>query len=114
MPIVTGPGVSSFRNMVITARFSLASGIAHVFPEGRMIVAIISTDANMADLDLETRDGGGTWREWRLPDLSALWVPGINDWNPFPVFIITDGVNTRILNDGANPIDDIQYMYMEI
>lgn len=100
--------------MKITARFTLASGIALVFPQGRLIVAIFSTDADFDDLDLETIDESAAFREWRLADLTGLWTPVASAWIPFPAFIITDGVSTRILNDGANPITNIQYIYMEI
>ena len=113
MPFITGPGVSSFSNLKITAAFELTAGSTLIFPEGRMPVAIYSNDGDFDDLNLEGESADG-WEEFLLPDLSAVWIPNAQEWNGVPWMVISDGVSFRLRNAGANPITGIQYYYMEI
>jgi len=113
MPISGGQAGKGLSQMIITARFDLAPGANLVFPSGRLLIGIFSTDSDFDDLDLETYEALPFWRQWVKDDILP-WVPDDQSWNPFPAWIITDGVNTRIVNAGANPISNMQYMYMEI
>jgi hypothetical protein len=112
MPFVSGPGISSFSNIKLTPPFEIIAGANVLIPAKRLILCLICSDIDTPDLRIEAQGTVG-WLAIALPDLTAAWAPLASVYNPVPIMIISDGVNWRIRNTGANPVTAIQYWYMD-
>lgn len=108
------PQVFQWAEYSQTAPVTLTAGSSIIIPEGRIVIGVTAQDSDVSDLQFLI-DIDGTDRSCDAGSAQATWAPrGANAICPAPFMIRSDGAGVSLKNAGANPIDNLVYLYIEV